>query len=174
MDISEYQMFANAFGYIFHHNCICEGSRIVLLTLPWPQLAGVRIRLLFWILLKFKQALACSTCKKCREHKFWSSMMLMSKVITKSPWVSCNFFTGGHTARLPQMLKSLSWWRDCISWKWPFFVLPRLSLLSRYGLELMHSQVWVGSIRENQKTIPVDFFCELEELSLSGSEWLEK
>jgi hypothetical protein len=39
---------------------------------------------------------------------------------------------------------------------------------------LMHSQVWVGSIRENQKTIPVDFFCELEELSLSGSEWLEK
>lgn len=30
----------------------------MLLTLPSPQLAGVRIRLLFWILLKFKQALA--------------------------------------------------------------------------------------------------------------------
>jgi hypothetical protein len=55
------------------------------------------------------------------------------------------------------MLKSLSWCRDCISWKWPFFMLLRLTLLSRYGLELMHSQVWVGSTRENQKTIPVDF-----------------
>jgi hypothetical protein len=34
MDIPEYQMFANTFGYIFHHNCIFEGSRILLLTLP--------------------------------------------------------------------------------------------------------------------------------------------